>query len=289
MQQIILTGSTGFVGRNFLRMSSKYKINVLPVVRSIEKGQSLGITDFLLFNELTSLKLNELGITDCTIIHLAGESRDEINNSLWDSIVISTEAVVKVSKERNVKRIIYLSGYGVTENSSDRYFAAKAKAEDLIVSSGVPYSIFRCSYILGNGDELTPFIIDNLLKGQIEIPGDGLYSIQPIYIDDVINVLVNCAMKNTTISHKIDLLGNPISYIEFVNLLASKVVTGVRIKRIPLENFLQRAIFSSDPEFTLSELAILVCNNTGDPTLMCFDIKLRCIEDFADELVKHYV
>lgn len=285
MRQIIVSGATGFAGRNLLRMCHDFGLKVLPVVRSKERAQSLGLDDFLGFSELSGELLTRRGIDDGYFIHLAGASRDDDQNSLWNSIVVTTESVVRAAKESGVKRILYLSGYGVTANSSNRYFRAKAKAEAIIKSSGIPYSIFRCSYLLGSGDELTPFLLENLRSGQIEIPGDGSYILQPVYIKDAVKILLNCALDDTNDNHLIDLLGEPISYFDLVKLIATKVAPETIIAKTPIEEFIRKACFSTDPDFTLEELGVLVCNKVGKPTKTCFGIKVRNVKEFMNELL----
>ena len=57
--------------------------------------------------------------------------------------------------------------------------------EQLIKKSGLHYTIFRPSYILGVDDYLTKNISKQILKKQVLIPGSGNFVLQPISIDDV--------------------------------------------------------------------------------------------------------
>jgi len=242
----------------------------------------------LVFDELTGTRLASAGFFGSCIIHLIGPSGDDAGQSIWDSIVGTTETIISVAKEANCKRIVYLSGYGVTDETTYTFFKAKAEAERVIQSSKIPYSIFRCSYILGDGDELTPAIVEALRKGRIEIPGDGLYRLQPLYIADVVQVINNAALQTTSQSAIIDLLGEPISYQQFVTRLASRIRPEAEIVLVPMEEFLRRAIYCPDPDFDLNELAILVCDKVGSRTNTCFGVDLTSLGKLIDHICANY-
>lgn len=285
---LIITGATGFVGGHLLSHVRAAHLQVLPVVRSRKRGASLAQREFLEFGEMTGARLEKLGFAGSCVIHLIGPSGDESRPSTWDSIVGTTESVVSAAKEANCRRIVYLSGFGVTLQTTNTFFKAKAVAEEIIQSSTIPYSIFRCSYILGNGDELTPAIVGALRKGQVEIPGDGSYRIQPLHISDVVQVIVNAAAQTTSESVTIDLLGEPISYRHFVTLLALRIHPQAEIIPVPIEDFIRRAVFCSNPDFDVDELAILVCDKVGRPTGTCFGVDLTSVEKLIARICANY-
>jgi uncharacterized protein YbjT (DUF2867 family) len=263
--------------------------SVLPVVRSADKATSLGLGRFLTFADLNSQQVELMGFRSASLIHLAGASRGEPGSPLRGSIVSTTQSVVSLAQECHFKRITYLSGFGVTDQSSEPYFQAKAEAENIIQSSNVPHTILRSSYILGPGDELTPCLVDELRTGKVEIPGSGHFLLQPTHVRDIVEVLVNSTNDQTTENHTINLLGKPISYKEFVELVASRIAPRAEIIHTDLETFIRRALLSRDPVFTLSELAVLVCNLTDKPTNRCLGVTIRSVTEFIDELLKSYI
>jgi len=285
---IIITGATGFIGRHLLRRSSESNIPALPVVRSTDKARGLGLDDFMMFTDLNSRKGTLERFRSGSLIHLAGASRSEIGASIWDAIVSTTKSAVTAAQECGIKRITYLSGFGVTVHSSEMYFQAKAEAEEIIRSSGIPYTIFRCSYILGTGDELTPYLVDQLRAGKVEVPGSGLFLLQPTYVKDIVQVLLNSTIDQTTENHTINLLGDPVSYKGLVELLAKKVAPDAQIVHVDIEEFLRRALLSRDPVFTISELAVLVCNLHDTPVHDCFGVRIRSVTEFLDEILQSY-
>lgn len=131
--------------------------------------------------------------------------------------------------------------------------------------------------------------MEQLQKGHVEIPGDGSYRIQPLYISDVVSILLNAAMDDSTKSHTLDVLGTPITYARFIRLLASKLAPEALISSVDLETFIRRATFSLDPQFTTGELAVLMCDQVGPPSVSCLGVRLRAVEDFIGELIGSHV
>ena len=66
-----------------------------------------------------------------------------------------TKKIIKLCKKTKIKKIIYISGLGVTSKSTSAYFISKYKAEQEIIKSGLDYTILRASYIIGKNDSLT--------------------------------------------------------------------------------------------------------------------------------------
>jgi len=284
--KLIVTGATGFIGSRLVASAKSKGIATLPVVRSVEKARQLGFERWLLFEELDRRKLVEAGVDYSVLVHLVGASRDEPGCSLRDSIVKTTERVVSVAQGAEVQRLVYMSGYGVSHDSSEVYFRSKAEAEKIVQDSGIPYIILRASYVLGPGDEITPHLLQEFQSGLVEIPGDGSYRFQPVYVEDVIDVIIRAASLEENESYSIDLLGPAISFSTYVDLLSARFGEHAIIRHEKFETFIRRATLSSDPVFTTSELAILACDLVGPVTENCLGVRIRGIEETLDGWVK---
>lgn len=283
--RLIVTGASGFIGGELVEAAVLQDIQVLSVVRSEARASRLHGKLFLLFEDLTARRIIRAGFESSVLVHLVGNSRDDKGCSVWESNVATTELIVKIARQARIARIVYMSGYGVTSNSSETYFRAKAEAENIIRRSGIPYVIFRSSYVLGFGDELTPYLVRELRKGEVEIPGDGSYRIQPLYIKDLREIILNAARLQGRDGFLFDLLGSVISYKGYVELLARRFAPTAIIKHCKLEMFLQRATSSADPIFTSGELAVLVCDIVGPVTQKCLGVRIRGIEETLDEWI----
>jgi nucleoside-diphosphate-sugar epimerase len=280
--QFIVTGASGFLGSSVLAAAQSKGLKVLPVIRSREKGDLLGLERYILFQELSEQKLVNVGFDSSVIVHLIGNSRDDENCSLQQSIVATTKTVVAVAKQTGIRRIIYLSGYGITRDSSEAYFRLKAEAESIIQNSGIPYTLLRPSYILGPADEITPYLVQELEKGYVEIPGDGSYRFQPTYVEDMVDIIINAASLGNSESNSFDVLGPVISFSDYVKMLAARVAPEATLHYEKLETFIRRATLSADPIFTTGELAILICDIVGPVTKSCLGVRIRSLEETLD-------
>lgn len=98
-----------------------------------------------------------------------------------------TERLVQASKEAGVKRYIYLSGAGAAPDAKYHWHRAKWRAETAVRESGIPYVIFRPSWLFGPEDvALNRFLGMARFLPFVPIIGDGnRQRLQPVFIDDV--------------------------------------------------------------------------------------------------------
>lgn len=285
---LIVAGATGFVGRNLTHRAVASGEKVLCIVRSVARAAPLNASASVAFQQLDAEVIREAGFQGCSLVHLAGASRDEEDSSIRDAVVSTTALVVATAIEAESPRIVYLSGYGITAASTDPYFRCKAEAETLIANSGVRYTIFRTSYVLGPGDELTPYLINGLMRGRLRLPGSGRYKIQPIWIDDLAEILLRASADASGESRVIPLLGGAVSVLDLAKALAAKLAPGATIESVKVEKFLKEYLYSSDPDFTAGELALLMSSVLGPPTPSCYGVTLRGWGEIVGKLVIHH-
>ena len=188
--RIAITGSTGFVGKNLTKFFDKTNKNYVSIKKT--SFQRKNIPSF----------------SKCfCMIHLIGIGDETVEKSFDQINVEITKKVIMICKRSKIKKIIYFSGLGASKNSSSKYFSSKFKSEQIIKNSGLDYTIFRPSYIIGRDDYLTKNIQKQIKKKKILIPGTGNYILQPISIVDVCKV-INVALDAKNFSKKtVDLIG----------------------------------------------------------------------------------
>jgi len=107
------------------------------------------------------------------LIHLIGIGRQSSKSTFEEINLNLTKNVIKACKNAGIKKIIIISGLGVSRSNKSDYFISKYKAEQDIINSGLDYTIFRASYIIGKTDYLTMILSKQMKKGVIIIPGSG--------------------------------------------------------------------------------------------------------------------
>ncbi len=98
----------------------------------------------------------------------------------------NTITLFKAAKDAGVKRIVHISITNPSEQSHLEYFNGKAKLEKSLDELGVSYSILRPTVLFGKED----ILINNIAWALRKLPiigvfGDGMYRLQPIYVDDL--------------------------------------------------------------------------------------------------------
>ena len=288
MPPVIIFGASGFIGGHLRKEAHASRLRFLSVVRSPKNLTPMSGESVASFEDLIDCRIKVNNWRGASVINLIGPTTATPIHSTWNTIVSTTEEVLKIARQLNASRIVYISGFGVTELTTSVYFGAKAKAEQLIRCAGIPYDILRCSYILGEGDELTPSILRQLARGFANIPGDGFYRLQPLSVSDVSKILLKACQQDNSRSETHNLLGEQVSYYNFVRLLRGILFPAAAIRSISLEYFVRRAITTSDPEFSLEELAILICDKVGESTGHLFHIRVKGIREIVDDLAALY-
>jgi len=259
--QIVITGASGFVARNLRKYLSEKNIKLISISRNDFK-KFKNEYKVISKNYDEKILLSKIKNSDA-LIHLVGIGKQSIKTD-YDMINVEfTKHIVNLSKKAKIKKFVFTSGLGVSSNTSLGYFISKYKAEKLIVNSGLNYTIFRPSYIVGKDDLFTKYLKKQIKKGKIDIPGSGTYSIQPIYINDVVKIILQSVLQTKFRNKIIDLVGpDCITFEKYVKLFSKGTKTSIR--KINLEDVYHTAITNSNSDFGVDDLNILIGNFKGN-------------------------
>ena len=273
--RVVVTGANGFVGKNVRKFLYKNKVRVLGISRknfgkySTEtKAQSKNLLEQQLQKKLKNYN---------ALIHLIGIGVESSGSTFEEINVNLTKNTIKLCKKSGIKKIIYISGLGVSKDSISSYFASKYKAEQEIINSGLDYTILRASYIIGKTDHLTKSLTKQMKKGTIIIPGSGKYRLQPIFVEDVAKIILESILEKKFSNKILDLVGSrKISFEDFVKLFSKN--TKVKFQKISLKNAYDEGTYSSE------SLDLLIGDYTSDMTQLqkLASIKLTPVEKFLE-------
>ena len=186
---ILVTGGTGFVGGHVVYALRQAGRPVRCLVRAPRKAgrlETLGCE--LVEGDMTdaeSLRRALEGVE--VVVHLVA-IRQGKPEQFQRIMVDGTRALLELAKDGGVKRFILMSALGTTEETKDLvpYYGAKWQEEQDVQGSGIPYVIFRPSFIFGReGGILPTFRKLAKLAPVTPIIGSGQQRIQPIWADDV--------------------------------------------------------------------------------------------------------
>ena len=271
---ILVTGATGFVGRNIVKSLLSNNKHVRILARSQNFKHIFGVNPLdISLGDITDKKSLEVATQDIdTIIHCVGILQERPPHITHQKIVIEgTAHLVQAAKSNNVRRIIYLSGLGTHEGAQSLYHKAKWKAEECIRASSMEYVIFRPSVIFGKEDEfINKFVKIARFLPFIPILGDGKYKLQPISIHNVLEALFHSLEGSTTKNKTIEMGGPQRLEMNEIMDMMLRAAGLARLKlHIPWRLATLKASFFSKipfitPPWTCDQLLMLKENNVTD-------------------------
>lgn len=153
----------------------------------------------------------------------------------YDDAVKNTLALFKAARNAGVRRVVHVSITNPSTDSHLRYFSGKAELEEALKASGMSYAILRPAVLFGHGSILINNIAWFLRRFPVfTVLGDGQYSLQPIYVDDLAALAVEQGSSddNTTI----DAIGpETFSFIGLVRHIKDSLDLSRAIIRTPHE------------------------------------------------------
>jgi len=182
---ILLTGGTGFVGGHVLKA---LRASGRPVRCLVRDPSKVDLDCELVQGDMTdvaSLKQAVEGVD--TVVHLVA-IRQGKKEQFERVMSQGTRDLLAAAKEAGVGRFVLMSALGTSEESKDLvpYYGAKWEMEQAVEGAGIPYVIFRPSFVFaGDGGILPTFAKLARLAPVTPITGPGTQRIQPIWADDV--------------------------------------------------------------------------------------------------------
>jgi len=261
MVKVVVTGASGFVAKNTRKFLLKHNHQLVSISRKdfkqLKNEKKIVSKNYERKDILNNIKNYDV------LFHLVGIGRQTVDNDYQKINFQFTKKILSLCKSAKIKNIVFLSGLGVAETTTLGYFISKYKSEKEIVKSGLNYTIFRPSFIVGKDDYLTQNLKHQIKQERMLIPGSGKFTIQPISINDVIRIF-NLVITTTKFKNKIlDLVGPEIiTYEKYVKLFSKDIK--IPIKKINLEDAYCKAISSSKPPFDFDDLNLLVGNFIGN-------------------------
>ncbi len=150
----------------------------------------------------------------------------------FNQAVENTKVLIQAAQEAGVRRIVHISITNPAETSRLPYFKGKAILELAIINSMLSHAIIRPTVIFGTEDILINNIAWLIRRFPVfPIFGSGKYSLQPIYVEEVADLVVNAGQQNDNML--IDAAGPDIfTFEEMVRLIANKLHRKVMIAHV---------------------------------------------------------
>ena len=276
-----ITGAAGFVGRRFLELFGKQHPEIYWKILIHEKQISFNLRN----SSLVRASLEDRGALSRAlegvdlILHLAAKThashKDEYMRVNW----LGTKHLVDAAQEKGVRRFVFISTRAISPECGD-YAISKRKAEEVVISSGIPHVILRFSEIYGFGSkegigELVRFI----KTFPVVIYPRGDVSFAPICLEDAVLAMIE-VLRRPNINNRIYTLAGPRVY-KFRELIET-IANALSLRRIfipiPITffRFLSSvARFGGKPLFRYDQTARLLCAKDFDISIASRDLDFK--------------
>jgi len=189
MASILVTGATGFVGGHVVHAIRAAERDVKALVRDPSKTERLRTWDVeIVEGDMTDAASLRRAVEGCdSVVHLVA-IRQGPPEQFQAIMVDGTRALLAAAEAAGVGRFVLMSALGTSETTRTLvpYFGAKWEMEQAVERSGIPYVIFRPSFVFArDGGILPTFVRLARFAPVTPIIGTGTQRIQPIWVDDV--------------------------------------------------------------------------------------------------------
>jgi len=160
--------------------------------------------------------------------------------------------------------LVHVSSSVIESSANDDYSTSKARQEELVVKSGLPYTVLRPTLMFGWFDRKHLGWLSQFMSSSpvFPIPGSGNYVRQPLYAGDFTEIILACIAKRLP-SQSYNISGKEkIAFIDIIRKIKVAKKSLCLLVRLPYHLFYfllaVYALFDRDPPFTTTQLKALV-------------------------------
>ncbi|MBE3561767.1 MAG: complex I NDUFA9 subunit family protein [Ktedonobacteraceae bacterium] len=216
---ILITGATGYIGRHLVARLVAQGERPRCLVRDLHRAAGILPLDKveLVRGDTTHADTLQPAVSSVdTIVHaafLTADRKQTPGNSYDETNVRGTRQLVDAAREAGVKHIIEISGLGTRPARTGSYMQGRYLAEQLVIESGLGWTILRPSVLFGKGAPFIKGLVDLVYSSPVvPLIGGGKTMFQPIYVEDVVSVLCKILANPAGFSGKIYTIGGPAYY-----------------------------------------------------------------------------
>ncbi len=271
--KVLVTGSSGFVGREIIRqlIAGGHEVRGLARGRKPKTAQA----EFMQGSVLEPATLKEACVGCDAVIHLVGII-SEVREQTFERIhADGTRNVVAAATESGVRRFVHMSALGTRPGAASRYHRSKWAAEETVRGSGLDWTLFRPSLIYGPGDGFVSLFV-RLSRWSPVLPviGHGMGLLQPVPVEEVAHCFVGALSEPKSVGQTLDVCGpEPLPFVAVLDAILAATGRSRWKLHLPLPlarlqaralEFAFPALLGSAPPLNRDQILMLGEDNVGD-------------------------
>lgn len=207
--QILITGSSGFIGRRLSEALLADGHRLVCPVRSVPKQGVHDIryaeADFT--RDLTPEAWEPLLENIDVVVNAVGIIREK-GSQTFDAVhTQAPRALFAACARKNVRLIVQISALGADEEAESRYHLSKKEADDFLVENALPAVILQPSLVYGPGGT-SATLFNTLASMPLLLKfGHGQQMVQPVHITDLVDAVRGALQRMDCPSTRIAIVG----------------------------------------------------------------------------------
>ncbi len=143
------------------------------------------------------------------VVHTVAIIRETNGQTFATTNVTGTENVVAAMREAGVKRLVSMGVMAAVDDQRQPYSRSRWLAENIVVNSGLDYTVAKPSLVLGHGDTFSKRVVRALdfSKPIVTLPNGGSTKFQPIWIGDLVRILGSSLKRREAIGRSYEFGG----------------------------------------------------------------------------------
>jgi len=288
-ERVLVAGATGYLGRRLVPRLLASGRSVRALVRGGAAraaahphlaGAEIAAGDLA---DPDSCRRAAAGVD--TVIHLVGIIQERGRATFEAVHVEGTRTLVAAARDGGARRILYVSALGARPDAPTDYWRTKARAEALVMASGLAWLVLRPSIVFARDGEFFAVLRQLTAFPLVPVLGPGTSRMAPLRADDLADIEVAALDRPDAWGQAHEVTGpEAMTFNELLRRVARARRIPVWLVHVPL--VLARPLVAlmakllPAPPITPGQLAMLEEDSVADPAEVArvFGVSVRPID-----------